>query len=161
MENRRSAFRIKLEARATVHYRGTDYPAFVHDLSASGALVRSTANIPEDDVCRLVLDLEGTLLEAAGAPSLVIELEVLAGEPQDESTGGGILYRCRSLAQEGTAEYERSCKVVFAQQRNIRARSTGSDESSPMAIDPAWRARHRKGSGDRFSQGSVNPLLGD
>lgn len=154
-ENLRESFRIEADSdlEAELFHQGRARSCTVENLSAGGAKVASTLEVPVGAACTLRVRLGPGLRHAAPEPFVSFAMEVL-----ESSAGGGALqYRLRSTAQPGSVEYEAGTKFMFAAQRARRAMETGREVASPMVVDPERRRRFRVPSMKRFTKKSFRP----
>lgn len=141
-EQQRESFRVDTQFEAEVFHHGRVVSCTVQNLSAGGALVETSLEMPAGAHCTLGLALEGDLATATGLPYVSFHMEVLAAQPV---RGGLLTYRLRNVTSSGSKEYETATKLVFAAQ------------ASPMASDPDRRGRLRTRMTTRFGRGSLRP----
>lgn len=140
-DNARHSVRVTENFRGDLFHAGQVAACEVLDVSAGGARFVSELRVNVGAHCTLGFALAEELASAASItdPYVSFHLEVLERTPCD----AGFSYRARNLTREGSAEYERAVRVVFAVQREHLARTSGAAESSPMAMDAA-RREHRR-----------------
>jgi len=159
-ENQRESFRIEADSdlQAELFHEGRVEPCRLRNLSAGGAKVTSNLQMLPGTHCTLGVRL-GTKLRVSGTiPYVSFLMDVLETHP---SEGGTTEYRLRSMTAPGSTEYEAAAKLVFAAQQRALARSSGSDESSPMVSDPKRRSKLRSIRRPRFTKRSMRPGSGD
>ncbi len=155
-ENQRESFRIGPDSdmQAELFHEGRIAPCRIDNLSAGGAKVTSELRMPPGAQCTLGVRLGTAMRTSTTVPYVSFLMEVLDDVLPET---GPITYRLRSTTAPGSAEYEAAAKLVFAAQRQARARETGTDESSPMVSDEERRAKLRVEQQARFSKKSLRP----
>lgn len=178
--NRRAAYRVPLDIDAQVVAGGKSRPVKIQNLSAGGAMFDADDAFAAGRTVQLRMDLSSEWVKATGFDQVIVDLELIdvfeVRESSDDATGTdsdaepaqptgpviGFRHRARSLAVEGSPEFEKMHKLVFAAERHRLSKRTGAGQASPMASDPERRAaRRRNAGGDRFGRGAINPLHDD
>lgn len=178
--NRRAAYRVPLDIDAQVVAGGRARPVKIQNLSAGGAMFDADDALVVGCPVQLRMDLSSEWVKATGFDQVIVDLELIdvnevresldddddADTDTDEADATGPIigyrHRARSLALEGSQEYEKMHKLVFAAERHRLSKRTGAGQASPMASDPERRAARRKNAGgDRYGRGAINPLHDD
>ena len=141
-ENQRETFRIGPDSdlQAELFHEGRVAPCQLVNLSAGGAKVTSDLRMPPGAQCTLGVRLGSEVRGASALPYVSFLMELL---DEDVPEQGPYTYRLRSTTGPGSPEYEAAAKLVFAAQRQSRARETGTDRASPMASDENRRSKLR------------------
>jgi hypothetical protein len=158
VENQRRSFRVESLMEGELFHEGRVVACAVENLSAGGAAVVSSLEMPAGTQCTLGLRLADDLAVSSGLEYVSFHMEVLEVEA---IRGGDLRYRMRNLTSEGSAAYERAQRVVFEAQRRELAARSGADESSPLVSDRDRRRRLRRPRRPRFGKGSLRPGHGD
>ncbi len=155
-ENQRESFRVGPDSdmQAELFHEGRVAPCQLENLSAGGAKVTSDLRMPSGAQCTLGVRLGSSMRSSTAVSYVSFLMEVLDLVVPAQ---GPVTYRLRSTTGPGSAEYEAAAKLVFAAQRQTRARETGADEASPMVSDEERRAKLRVEQEARFSKKSLRP----